>query len=31
MKVLEIKNNLVKIAYDVNDDLALSSLSLIHI
>lgn len=30
MKVLEIKNNLVKIAYDVNDDLALSSFVIIE-
>lgn len=30
MKVLEIKNNLVKIAYDVKDDLALSSFVIIE-
>mgnify|MGYP000708393998 CR=1 FL=1 len=30
MKVLEIKNNLVKIAYDVNDNLALSGFVIIE-
>ena len=30
MQVLEIKNNLVKIAYDVNDNLALSSFVIIE-
>ena len=30
MKVLEIKNNLVKIAYDVKDNLALSSFVIIE-